>query len=200
VQDMLQQKALWEAGTFEQTQAPVGTDPSAPRGWQADGQAPAVSIRLSRVSGVHRYRARATGLVAPPVDTRSTAVAGEGGADVLVEATVVPRLEGTGVAFVLPLGVQPADPSLQGVVRDGRWRTTVMPAPPAGITVRMRLSAEEVARLADARIVAIVYGAPGGIGWQRLPSWLPEDAVVWSAESWFILPWPTPGMQATGWQ
>ncbi len=200
VQDMLQQKALWEAGTSERTQTPVGTDPSAPRGWQADGQAPAVSMRLSRVSGIHRYRTRATGLVAPPLDTLSTAVAGEGGADVLVEATAVPRLEGTGVAFVLPQGVQPADPSLQGVVRDGRWRATVMPAPRAGITLRLRLSAEDVARLADARIVAIVHGAPGGTGWQRLPSWLPQDAVVWSAESWFILPWPTPGMQAVGLQ
>jgi hypothetical protein len=200
VQDMLQQKALWEAGTRERTQAPVGTDPAAPRDWQADDQAPAVSMRLSRVSGVHRYRARATGLVAPPLDTRSTAVAGEGGADVLVEATVVPRLEGTGVAFVLPLGVQPADPNLQGVVRDGRWRTTVMPVPPSGIALRMRLSAEDVARLSDARIVAIVPGAPGGVGWQRLPPWLPQDAVVWSAESWFILPWPTPGMSAAGLQ
>ena len=104
----------------------------------------------------------------------------------------MPRLEGTGVVFVLPSDVQPADPSLPGVVRDGHWRATVMPVPPDGITLRMRLSAEDVARLSDARIVAIVHGAPGGIGWQRLPPWLPQDAVVWSAESWFILPWPTP--------
>ena len=149
-------------------------------------------MRLSRVSGIHRYRTRAAGLVAPPLDTRSAAAAGEGGADVLVEATAVPQLEGTGVAFVLPWGVEPADPSLPGVVRDGRWRATVMPAPPAGVTLRMRLSGEDVARLGEARIVAIVHGAPGGIGWQRLPPWLPQDAIVWSAESWFILPWPTP--------
>ncbi len=200
VQDMLQQKALWETGTRERTPAPAGADPAGPRGWQADDQAPAMSMRLPRVSGVHRYRTRATGLVAPPLDTRSEMIPGEGGGDVLLEATVVPRLEGTGVAFVLPSGVQPADPSLPGVVRDGRWRTTVMPAPPAGITLRVRLSAEDVSRLTDARINAIVHGAPGGIGWQRLPPWLPQDAVVWSAESWFILPWPTPGMPAAGWQ
>ncbi len=114
--------------------------------------------------------------------------------------TVVPHLEGTGVAFVLPSGVQPADPSLPGVVRDGRWRATVMPAPPAGITLRLRLSAEDVSRLADARIIAIVHGAPGGVGWQRLPPWLPQDAVVWSAESWFVLPWPAPGIPAAGWR
>jgi hypothetical protein len=106
----------------------------------------------------------------------------------------VPRLEGTGVVFVLPPGVQPGDPSLPGVVRDGRWSATVRPAPPAGVTLRMRLSAEDVARLGDARIVAIVHGAPGGVGWQRLPPWLTQDAVVWSADSWFIMPWPTPAM------
>ncbi len=194
VQDMLQQKALWEAGTRERTLAPVGADPAAPRDWQADDQAPAMSMRLSRVSGVHRYRTRATGMVAQPLETRSAAIAGEGGAELLVEATVVPRLEGTGVVFVLPPDVQPADPSLPGVVHDGRWRATAMPVPPGGITLRMRLSAEDVARLGDARIVAIVHGAPGGIGWQRLPPWLPQDAVVWSAESRFILPWPTPAM------
>jgi hypothetical protein len=200
VQDMAQQRALWEAGTRERTQTPAGTDPAAPGDWRADEQAPAMSMRLSRVSGVHRYRTRAAGMVAPPLDARSATTAGEGGADVLLEATVVPRLDGTGVAFVLPWGVQPGDPSLPGVVRDGRWRATVMPVPPAGITVRMRLLAEDVARMSDARIVAIVHGAPGGIGWQRLPPWLPQDAVVWSAESWFIMPWPTPAMPATGWQ
>jgi hypothetical protein len=198
VQDVLQQKALWEAATRERTQVPAGADSAAPRDWQADDQAPAVSMPLSRVPGIHRYRARATGLVAPPLDTRSTAVAGEGGADVLLEATAVPRLEGTGVAFILPWGVKPADPSLRGVVRDGRWRAIVMPAPPGGITLRVRLSAEDVARLADAHIIAIVRGAPGGVGWQRLPPWLSQDAIVWSAESWFILPWPTPGMSAAG--
>ena len=193
VQDMLQQKALWEAAQREWRPAPVGTDPAAPRDWQADNQPPAVSLPMSRVSGVHRYRTRATGLVEPPLDARSVLIAGEGGAEVLVEATVVPRLEGTGVAFVLPPGVHPADPSLQGVIRDGRWRATVMPVPAVGVTLRVRLSPEDVARLGDARILALVHGAPGGIGWQRLPPWLPQDAIVWSAESWFILPWPAPG-------
>jgi hypothetical protein len=192
VQDMLQQKAFWEAATREQNEAPVGTDASAPRDWQADDQAPAVSVPLSRVSGVHRYRTRASGLVAPPLDTRGVTLAAEGASDVWIEATAVPLLEGTGVAFVLPWGVRPTETSLKGAIRDGRWRAIVMPAPPSGVTLRVRLPHIDAARMSDARIVAIVHGAPGGNGWQRLPPWLPQDAVVWSAESWFILPWPTP--------
>ena len=192
VQDMLQQKALWEAGTRERNETPVGTEAAAPRGWQADSQPPSVAVTLSRVSGVHRYRTRAAGLVAPPLETRSVTLAADGAADVWLEATAVPLLEGTGVGFVLPWGVRPADPSLQGVVRDGRWRAVVMPAPASGVTLRVRLSRDDAARISEARILAIVHGAPGGIGWQRLPPWLPQGAVVWSAESWFILPWPTP--------
>ncbi len=198
VQDMLQQKSLWEVATRERNEAPVGTDTAAPRDWRADNQAPAVSVRMSRLPGVHRYRTRATGLVAPPLDTRCVTLAAEGAADVWLEATAVPRLEGTGVAFVLPWGVRPTDPSLQGAVRDGRWRAVVMPAPAAGVTLRVRLSRIDAARMSDARILAIVHGGPGGIGWQRLPPWLPQDAVAWSAESWFILPWPTPVPPATG--
>jgi hypothetical protein len=139
-------------------------------------------------------------LVAPPLDTRGVTLAAEDAADVWLEATAVPLLEGTGVTFVLPWGVRPSDPSLQGGVRDGRWRAIVMPAPASGVTLRVRLSRVDAARMSDARILAIVHGAPGGVGWQRLPPWLPQDAVVWSAESCFILPWPTPGLPAAGLQ
>ena len=144
VQDMLQQKALWEAGTHERTQAPVGTDPAAPRDWQADDQAAGgvdAAVAGVRSLPVPRARDRTGGAAArhPQHGGRRR----KAGPTCWLEATAVPRLEGTGVAFVLPWGVQPADPSLQGVVRDGRWRATVMPAPPAGITLRVRLSAEE---------------------------------------------------------
>jgi hypothetical protein len=40
--------------------------------------------------------------------------------------------------------------------------------------------------------MAIVYGVPGGVGWQRLPPWLPQETVTWDAESYFVLPWPLP--------
>jgi hypothetical protein len=191
---MLQQRALWEAGTHERHEAPVGTNAGAPVDWRPDGQPPAVSVRLSRVSGLFRYRTRSAGLVAPPLRASCTTQPGDGAANVWLETTAAPLLEGTGVVFLLPWGVTPAEPNLPGVVRDGRWRTAVFPAPASGATLRVRLTQDDLARLPDARVLAVVHGAPGGVGWQRLPPWLAEDAAVWSAESWFILPWPIPGL------
>jgi hypothetical protein len=191
VQDMVQQKAMWEAGTHEMAAAPAGTNDAAPKGWQADDQPPALSVQLPRVSGAFRYRARAAGLVAPPLDVRSTTATATESFDSWLETTAVPLLEGTGVAFVLPWGVTPAESNLPGTVIDGRWRAVVKPAPPGGVTLRVRLSPDGLSRMADARVLAIVYGVPGGVGWQRLPPWLPQETTAWIAESYFILPWPS---------
>jgi hypothetical protein len=193
LQDMLQQKALWEAGTHEPDPAPAGTQATAPHDWQSADQAPALSVRLRPVRGAFRYRARAAGLVAPPLDVRSVTQLVEGATDVWLETTAVPHLEGTGVSFLLPWGVTPAEANLRGAVRDGRWRATVMPAPASGVTLRVRLSQDSLSRLSDGRVTAVVHGVPGGVGWQRLPPWLPQDTVVWAAESYFVLPWPMPG-------
>lgn len=192
LQDMLQEKALWEVGTHERDEAPAGTQPSSPREWQSANHPPALSVRIRPVTGPFRYRARAVGLVAPPLDVRSTAQGVEGGTDVWLETTAVPLLEGTGVAFSLPSGVTPVESNLRGAVRDGRWRAVVLPAPAAGVTLRVLLSQDGLSRLPDARVTAIVYGVPGGVGWQRLPRWLPQDTIVWGAQSHFILRWPTP--------
>lgn len=192
VQDMIQQKAWWEAGTHERDAAPTGADAAAPRDWRRTDEPPALSLRLRPVAGPFRYRTRASGLVAPPLDVRATVRTVEGSSDAWVEVTAVSRLEGTCASFVLPWGVTPIDASLRGVVLDGRWRASVRPVPPEGATLRVRLSADGLSRLADARVAAFVYGIPGGIGWQRLPPWLRQDTVVWRAESYFVLPWPAP--------
>jgi len=192
LQDMLEHKALWEAGTHERDQAPAGTQAGAPRDWQSADEAPALSVRLRPVSGVFRYRASAAGLVAPPLDVRSATRPVEGTTDVWLETTAVPRLEGTGVAFLLPWGVTPVEASLRGVIRDGRWRAVVTPLPESGVTLRVRLPQDLLSRLFDGRVVATVYGVPGGVGWHRLPRWLRQDTFVWNAESRFILPWPAP--------
>jgi hypothetical protein len=193
LQDMLQQKALWEAGTHEAVADPVGPNDGAPVGWQADGQSPALSIPLGRVSGAFRYRARASGLVAPPLDVRTVTEPIPESFDSWLETVAVPRLEGTGVTFMLPTGVTPVESNLPGLVIDGRWRAAVIPAPPGGIALRVRLTPDRLSRMADGRVVATVYGVPGGIGWQRLPPWLPQETIAWDAQSYFVLPWPTAG-------
>ena len=191
-EDLVQRQAWWEAGTHERDASPAGTQPGAPRDWEPlTAAAPALEL-FRPVEGLFRYRAAAAGLVAPPLDVRCAAQAVDGTADVYVETTVVPGLEGTGVAFVLPRGVTPAESSLKGVVRDGRWRAMVMPVPAAGLTLRLRIPRDLLQKWSEARVLALVHGVPGGIGWQRLPAWLPQDTFVWSPESDFVMPWPVP--------
>ncbi len=195
-EDLVQRQAWWEAGTHERDLAPAGARDGAPRDWEPlTSGAPAPDL-FRPVGGLFRYRAAAAGLVAPPLDVRCAAQAVEGTTDVSVEATVVPRLEGTGVAFVLPRGVTPAESSLRGVVRDGRWRAMVMPVPAAGLTLRVRVPRDSLRGWSEARVLAMVHGVPGGIGWQRLPAWLPQDTVVWSPESDFVMAWPVPELPA----
>ncbi len=191
-EDLVQRQAWWEAGTHERDASPAGTQPGAPPNWEPlTAAAPALEL-FPPVEGLFRYRAAAAGLVAPPLDVRCAAQAVDGTADVYVETTVVPGLEGTGVAFVLPRGVTPAESSLKGAVRDGRWRAMVMPVPAAGLTLRLRIPRDLLQKWSEARVLALVHGVPGGIGWQRLPAWLPQDTFVWSPESDFVMPWPVP--------
>ncbi len=192
VQDLVQQKALWEVGTHERDEEPAGTGRWAPHGWQNADQAPAVSLRLGRVSGPFRYRTGARGLVAPPLAVRSAVRSIAGSTEIWLETTAVPGLESTGAVFALPWGVRPLDSNLPGVVENGRWRAAVVPCPPGGATLRVRLSPDGLSRLWDGRVVAVVNGLPGGVGWQRLPPWLPQTTCVWTARSYFLLPWPPP--------
>ena len=200
VQDMIQQKALWEIGTHEPDPEPAGSSPRAPHSWQNADEPPAVSLRIGPVAGPFRYRARGEGLVAPPLAVHSVARSVEGTADVWLETTAVPGLEGTGAVFALPWGVRPIESNLPGVVENGRWRAAVIPTPAGGATLRVRLRPDALARLPDGRIVAVVNGLPGGTGWQRLPPWLPQTTCVWTARSYFLLPWPPsqPGNSPAG--
>jgi hypothetical protein len=195
-EDLVQRQAWWEAGTHERDIAPVGTREGAPREWQPLSAGTTALPVFRPVAGLFRYRAAAAGLVAPPLDVRCAAQAVDGSTDVYVETTVTPSLEGTGVAFVLPYGVTPTESSLRGVVRDGRWRAMVMPVPAAGLTLRVRVQRDLLQKWSEARVLAMVHGVPGGIGWQRLPAWLPQETFVWSPESDFVMPWPVPELPA----
>jgi hypothetical protein len=170
----------------------VGTQEGAPREWETLTSTAPVLELFRPVGGLFRYRAAAAGLVAPPLKVWCATQAADGTADVYVETTVVPGLEGTGVAFVLPHGVTPAEASLRGVVRDGRWRAMVMPVPASGLTLRLRIPRDLLQKWSEARVLAMVHGVPGGVGWQRLPAWVPQETFVWSSESDFVMPWPSP--------
>jgi hypothetical protein len=196
VEDLVEGQSWWEAATHEPGLSPTGSQQGAPRDWQPMSAAPAASTLLRPVRGVFRYRAGAEGLVAPPLEVRTTTEPVAGTSDVYIDTTVLPRLEGTGAAFVLPAGVTPAEASLHGVVRDQRWRAVIMPVPASGVTLRLRVSQESLLKWPDARVLVTVHGVPGGIGWRRLPPWLPQGMFVWAAQSDFILAWPRPAAPA----
>jgi hypothetical protein len=191
IEDLARRQAWWEAGTHERDQAPAGDREGAPRGWEPIAS-PTPGPRISRTTGVFTYRAPASGLVAPPVEVRCSVEPAPGTDDVYVDTAAKPGLEGTGAAFVLPAGVVPAESSLKGVVRDGRWQAMVTPLPEAGLTLRVRVGRAALAKWSEARVLAAVHGVPGGIGWQRLPAWLPQEVFVWSPRSEFTIPWPIP--------
>jgi hypothetical protein len=196
MEDLVQRQSWWEADTHERDLSPAGSHESAPRGWEPIGSTAAAFKVLRPMGGAFHYRAAAAALVAPPLDVQCTAQPVDGTADVDVDTTVVPGLEGTGVAFVLPAGVTPEQASLRGVVRDGQWRATMMPVPASGFTLRLRVSRDLLQKWSEARVLAMVHGVPGGVGWQRLPAWLPQDTFVWSPQSDFILAWPSPALPA----
>jgi len=72
-------------------------------------------------------------------------------------------------------------------MRLGQWVATFIAPPPEGIAWRATFAASEAPRLADVRVVVTDSGFPGGIGWQRLPAWLPQDRAVWTATATWVL-------------
>ncbi len=196
VEDLVRHEGRWEAATHEAAPSPAGTAAGGPAAWRAVTPSQEAFGILRPADGIFHYEADTDGLVQPPLEVSATLQAIDGTDDVYVETTVRQRLEGTGAAFVLPAGVVPAEASLRGVVRDGRWRALVMPVPASGLTLRVRVPKDRLAGWSDARVLAAVNGVPGGVGWQRLPPWLAQDTLVWEAQSVFILPWTLPAAPA----
>ena len=110
------------------------------------------------------------------------------GGGLTLEVTTVPSSTLQAVVFVLPHGVSPVQSSLAGVMRQGRWRATVAPPPPGGLTWRARLTGLDPARLREMRVVAVRTGLPDGGGWQGLPPWIRTDHATWFARSQFVVP------------
>jgi hypothetical protein len=100
---------------------------------------------------------------------------------------VLPRRGALAISFVLPAGLTPSRSSFPGAQRLGRWVATFVAPPPEGIAWRAAFSAVEAPRLAGLRVVVTDSGFPGGIGWQRLPAWLPQERAVWGATATWVL-------------
>jgi len=98
--------------------------------------------------------------------------------------TVVPASRTATVTLVLRAGVTPGSSNFPGRVVDGRWRASYVAAPARGVEFRLGLANLESA--AGAQVAILDRGLPGGMGWQALPSWLPQEQNAWTARSVFV--------------
>jgi hypothetical protein len=104
-----------------------------------------------------------------------------------VAVTAVPREPGLTFTFVLPGGVTPARSNLPGTRRLGRWAATYVAPPEEGIVFRASFDDAIPDVLRETFVAVTAAGLPDGQGWQRLPSWLPQERSVWSARTiWHV--------------
>ena len=114
----------------------------------------------------------------------------EAGSELAV--TVMPRLPGLAVAFVLPEGLEPARSNLPGIVRLGRWTATYRAPTREGLVFRASFAASTPAGCATCGSSPPRPGPRDGSGWQP-PAWLPEARTAWTAEaSWIVAPFALP--------
>jgi hypothetical protein len=71
-------------------------------------------------------------------------------------------------------------------VLDGHWRAAYIAPPPAGVEFRVALDITGARQLSAAYVAILDGGLPGGAGWQKLPSWLPQEQDAWTARSIFV--------------
>ncbi len=177
--------AVWEIASIE-----PGLDVAAgaPAGWTIPKEPARVSIPWGRFSDPFVFRTNGEPLGSPPAEvTGFTISPGQGVVE--VSLNVVPRRGNLAVSFVLPTGLAPLRSSLPGVQRLGQWAATFVAPPAEGITWRATFASPDGPQLRDIRVVISDSGFPGGIGWQRLPAWLPQDHAVWTATAtWVVRP------------
>jgi hypothetical protein len=178
------QVEYWEVGGSEA--APHHTLlPGHPGGgaWRAAGDRPPVEFPTGRLSRAHVDRLERPAshpfpgtVVARSDQTPSGSIA--------LTVNVVPASPTATVMLVLPAGVLPASSNYPGRVVDGRWRASYVAAPPGGVEFHLDLADRGAAD--GAKVAILDRGLPGGVGWQALPSWLPQERAAWTGRSIFV--------------
>ena len=103
-----------------------------------------------------------------------------------------PRLgapEGTlaSISFVLPAGVGPDRANLPGIVRAGRWSATFVAPPAEGIAWEASFAGASPEQLAALSIAVTAGGVPGAPAGNGCPPWFPQDRIVWTAWTTWVL-------------
>lgn len=188
-------RALQEPGAATATWEVASVEPGldlgdgAPAGWTPRADAPRASVAWGTLPHPFVFRADGPALGPAPVDIAGFTVQPvEGGSE--LSFTVIPRVPGLAISFVLPPGLTPARSSLPGVQRLGRWTATYLAPPREGVAWRASFRNTAPERLRDVRLAVTDFGFPGGVGWQRLPAWLPQDHAVWTATATWVVAAP----------
>jgi hypothetical protein len=176
--------AVWEVGSVEPG-LDLGTN--APGGWSLQSGAAPASVPWGRLPHPFVFRTSGPPLGPAPLDIVSFTVQPVAAGTELT-LTAVPRRTGIAVSFVLPPGLTPARSSLPGALRLGYWTATYIAPPPDGVVFRASFPSATSGRLNDIRVVVTDAGFPGGIGWQRLPGWLPQERAVWTGAATWVIP------------
>jgi hypothetical protein len=177
--------AVWEIGSIE-----PGLDlgAGAPEGWMpASGPMPqGLPGAALNYPFVFRTIGPALGpapLAVPTFDVKPA----EGGVD--LDATLVPREPGLMVTIVLPPGLKPARVNLPGVERGGRWTATYVAVPADGLVFRASFARITPEALRETDVMVTSWRFPDGTGWQGLPSWAPQERMVWTGSAtWQLRP------------
>jgi putative aminopeptidase FrvX len=182
VQDSERAEAVWQVASVE-----PGLDlvENAPFDWTPVSDAPPAAIPLPRPRHPFVFRAMASERAAVPA--RVTIGRTRTGDVVEFTVAVTPSEPGLSATFVMPEGVKPERPNLPGVVRRARWMARFGAVPSEGTAFRAAIHASDESRLDEIRVLVASPRLPGGVGWQGLPPWLPQERTVWSSEAAYIV-------------
>lgn len=190
-----QARAFQEAGAGDSVWQVSSVEPGldladdAPGNWAPGRTERATSIPWGSLREPFIFSTTAPPLGTAPADIASLTLHDVVGG-IELSITVVPREPGITVSFILPEGATPARSSLPGVVRSGRWSAIYVAPPPEGVAFRASFTGVTAERLRETRVATTTSRLPGGDGWQRLPRWMPQQRMVWTARATWVLPHP----------
>ncbi len=179
-------ESLWQVGS---TEPGLDLADDAPGLWRPGRPQFETSIPWGVLREPFVFSTAAPALGPAPAEIASLTLQDVAGGIELAIA-VVPKEPGITVAFVLPPGAIPARANLPGAVRSGRWIASYVAPPPDGVLFRASFTGVTAERLRETGVAAVSPRFPGGDGWQRLPGWMPQDRMVWSASATWVLPRP----------
>jgi hypothetical protein len=186
-------RVMQEAGAHSSTWEVASIEPGldlanhAPMGWTLERGMPPGTVPWGPYGMPFVFRSAQPSIGPPPADIAGFTIAPvEAGHELTV--SVVPHRPALTIAFLLPEGVTPARSNLPGVRRLNRWTATFRAAPPEGVLLQASFGEASPEQLRDVRVVVTEGGVPGGVGWQRLPDWLPLERTTWSVTSSWSIP------------